>query len=54
MLGKDSPPKPFQLLAGIRSVKVAPKMSQNQLKCRNPRLFDPMIGICGERSNFTR
>jgi hypothetical protein len=27
--GKDSHPKPFQLLAGIRSVEVAPKMSQN-------------------------
>jgi hypothetical protein len=25
-----------------------------KLKCRNPRSFDPMIGICGERSDFTR
>jgi len=32
MLGKDSPPKPFQLLAGIRSVEFAPKMSENPFK----------------------
>ena len=24
------------------------------LKCRNRSSFDPMIGICSERSNFTR
>jgi len=36
LLGKDSHSKPFQLLAGIRSVKVAPKMSQNLFKYNNP------------------